>query len=90
MDLPAPEGAERLPEASTADDAENELTHDPHLHRGTQILTRPLAGGPRPAGAGREKGESPPQASGGLSRKDAAATYSPTRLPVQYHRLWWA
>jgi len=23
-------------------------------------------------------------------QKDAAATYSPTPLPVQYHRLWWA
>jgi predicted phage gp36 major capsid-like protein len=24
------------------------------------------------------------------AKKNAAATYSPTRLPVQYHRLWWA
>ena len=26
----------------------------------------------------------------GFSEKHPAPTYSPTRLPVQYHRLWWA
>ena len=59
------------------------VVKEPAAHAASASLTRGAA--EHPAIPERHKQKEP--ASSGLSKKIPAASYSPTRLPVQYHRL---